>query len=104
MMIRLFKENKIPCINVVRREEQVKLLKEEYGCEHVLNSKDEKFEETLFNLSEKMGANVALECVAGDMTGIVTRCLVRNGVTIVYGQLSEQDIGPIISGRLIFMN
>lgn len=44
MMIRLFKENRIPCINIVRRDEQVKMLKEEYGCEHVLNSESENFE------------------------------------------------------------
>jgi len=88
-MIKLFKEHKIPCINIVRREEQIKLLKEEFGCEHVLNSKAEGFEQTLNELAEKMGANVALDAVAGDMTGIVTRALGRNGVCIVYGLLSE---------------
>ena len=38
MMIRLFKENNIPCINIVRRDEHIPHLKEKYGCEYVINS------------------------------------------------------------------
>jgi len=38
MLIRVFKKAGIPLINVVRREEQIELLKKEYGADYVLNS------------------------------------------------------------------
>mmetsp|Transcript_30705 Transcript_30705/g.22785 ORF Transcript_30705/g.22785 Transcript_30705/m.22785 type:complete len:207 (+) Transcript_30705:25-645(+) len=44
MMIQLMRENRIPLINIVRREEQVQFLKEEYKCEYVLNSSEPTFE------------------------------------------------------------
>jgi NADPH:quinone reductase-like Zn-dependent oxidoreductase len=66
MIIKVFREKGIPLINVVRREEQVELLKKEYGAEYVLNSSDESYENDLFELAQKLGANVALECVAGN--------------------------------------
>jgi NADPH2:quinone reductase len=52
MLIRLFKENGIPLVNVVRREEQVQMLKEKHGAEYVLNSTDPDFESKLLELSE----------------------------------------------------
>ena len=42
-MIRLFQENGIPCINIVRRQEQVEMLEKEYNAEYVLNSSDQDF-------------------------------------------------------------
>jgi len=68
-MILLMKENSIPMINVVRREEQVELLKKENGAEHVLNSSDPNFDKEFYELSKSLNCNVALECVAGETTG-----------------------------------
>jgi NADPH2:quinone reductase len=42
MVIILAREENLPLINIVRKEEQVKLLKD-MGAEHVLNSSDEGF-------------------------------------------------------------
>jgi len=69
LMIRLFKENNIKVINVVRREEQVDLLKTELDAEYVLNSSASDFDEKLLALSKELGCKVALECVAGEMPG-----------------------------------
>ena len=44
MIIKVMRQAGIPLINVVRREEQVKVLKEEYGADYVLNSADENFD------------------------------------------------------------
>jgi len=44
MLIKVFKEANIPLINVVRREEQIELLKKDHGAEYVLNSTDEDFD------------------------------------------------------------
>ena len=43
MIIRLCQSNSVPLINIVRREEQVKILKEQFNCEYVLNQSDEDF-------------------------------------------------------------
>ena len=72
MMIQLFKEQNIPLINVVRRQEQVDFLKKEHGAQYVLNSSDWNFDKELYKLSTELGCNVALECVAGDMTARIT--------------------------------
>lgn len=67
MVIKLFKEANIPLINVVRKQEQVDLLKNTYGAEYVLNSSEEDFDKELYELSVKLDAKVAYECIAGDM-------------------------------------
>jgi NADPH:quinone reductase-like Zn-dependent oxidoreductase len=69
MIIKLFKENGITVVNVVRREEQVEMLKKEYNADYVLNSTSENFDNELYELSKKLRCNVGLEAVAGDMPG-----------------------------------
>jgi NADPH2:quinone reductase len=85
MIIKLFKQNGIPLVNIVRRDEQIKLLKEEYGADYVLNSESPTFDADLYDLSKKLGCNVALECVAGEMTGKVMQVLAVGGICICYG-------------------
>ena len=72
MIIKLFKDAGVTVINVVRRQEQVDLLKKEYAAEHVLNSSEAGFDEALYELAHKLNATVCLEAVAGEMPG---RCL-----------------------------
>jgi len=81
MMIKLFKENKIGCINIVRRQEQVDLLMNS-GSEYVLNSNDPDFDKKLVALTTKFGASVALEAVSGEMPGHILNALPRKGVLI----------------------
>ena len=64
-------------------------MKEKHGAEYVLNSTSETFDKDLYALSKKLDANVALECVAGEMTGRILQTLANGGVLISYGQLSE---------------
>lgn len=89
MIIKVFRQAGIPLVNVVRREEQIALLKEKYGAEYVLNSTSETFDKDLYALSKKLDANVALECVAGEMPGRILQVLAVGGILISYGQLSE---------------
>lgn len=102
MIIKLFKQNGIPLVNVVRREDQIKLLKDEYGADYVLNSESPTFDKDLYELSKKLNCNVGLECVAGEMTGKIMQVLAIGGICISYGQLSEKKIGPINPIILIF--
>jgi NADPH2:quinone reductase len=102
MIIKVFKENGIELINVVRRQEQVELLKNEYKCEYVLNSTAEGFDAELKGLCEKLGANVVLEACSGDMPGRCLTALGRKAICITYGSLSESKIGPINPAVMIF--
>jgi NADPH:quinone reductase-like Zn-dependent oxidoreductase len=61
------------------------MLQKELGAEYVLNSADENFDADLYKLSVKLDCNVALECVAGDMTGRVLQVLSNGGILISYG-------------------
>ena len=91
-MIQLMRENNIPLINVVRREEQVEFLKNECKAEYVLNSSDPKFDDDLYELSKKLDANVAMECVAGEMCGRVQQVLAplsENAVFSLYTSRGE---------------
>ena len=84
-MVRLFAENKIPCINIVRRKEQVELLEKEFNAKYVLNSSDDDFDAKLKELATKLEATVCLECVAGDMPGRILQVMPRGAILINYG-------------------
>lgn len=45
------------------------MLKKDYEADYVLNSEHPDFEKNLYELSKKLDCNVALECVAGELTG-----------------------------------
>ena len=89
MVIKLFRENGIPVINVVRRQEQVDLLKNEHNAEHVLNSSDEDFDAKLQELTTKLGASMGIEACAGEMPGKILNVLPHRGVLLTYGGLSD---------------
>lgn len=104
MIIRVFKEAGIKLINVVRREEQVEMLKNEYGADIVLNSTSEDFDAELYKLAQENNAIVALDAVAGEMPGRLLNAMPIDAILISYGQLSEQKIGPVNPVTFIFRN
>jgi len=87
MVIRLGKRFNLRVINVVRRPEQVELLKHE-GSEHVLNSADPNFDAELKTLARQLGATIALDAVAGELTARVLRAQPKKSRVLVYGALS----------------
>lgn len=100
MVVRLGRSAGVPVVNVVRREEQVRLLQAE-GAEHVLNSEAEGFDERLRELCAAVRATVAFEAVAGELTGRVLRAMPKGGRAVVYGALSQE--GCLVDPRsLIF--
>ena len=100
MVVRLARSRGLHLVNVVRRDEQVRLLEAE-GAAHVLNSESEDFDERLKELCTRLGATVAFEAVAGELTGRVLRAMPKGGRAIVYGALSQD--GCLVDPRsLIF--
>ncbi len=89
MLINLCKKNNIPLINIVRREEQVQLLKEQHQCEYVLNSNSENFFEEFTELARNLKATALIECVGGSLTGKLMECLPSRSTVVFYGALSE---------------
>lgn len=99
MLIKICQQNKMPLINIVRRDEQVTLLKEQYGAEIVLNSNAENFTEDFTKLCKDMKATALIECVGGETTGKLMECLPSRSTVIFYGALSEKgcsEIDPLL--------
>lgn len=100
MIVRLGRKFSLPVINVVRRPEQVELLRRE-GAEHVVNSSDAGFPEQLRDLCHKLGATIGFDAVAGEVSAIVLRAQPRGARLLVYGGLSFQPC-QADPGSLIF--
>ena len=103
MVVRLAQQDGIPLINIVRKEEQVKILKD-LGAEHVLNSTDADFLEKLRDLAKQLRATVCFEAIGGKFTGTVMTCMPASSTCMLYGLLSEQAIGDIDPLLLIGRN
>jgi NADPH2:quinone reductase len=102
MIIRLGKRFALPVINLVRRHEQVELLRN-LGAEHVVNSGDPGFESSLHDLCHQLGATIGFDAVAGEISGKVLRAQPQGARLLVYGGLSfapcQVDPGSLIFER-----
>jgi NADPH:quinone reductase-like Zn-dependent oxidoreductase len=101
-MIRICAEKKLPLVNIVRREEQVTLLKSQ-GARYVLNSSDENFSKDLKEVFHKLQVTLAYDAIAGQSVFDLLEALPSGGEVMVYGGLSEQG-ATIHPGKLIFEN
>lgn len=89
MIIKYFKQNGVQTINIVRRDEQIDLLKNECGADYVLNQTKDNFQQELTDLCQKLNANVAIDAVAGDLPGKLLMAMGNKAVVISYGALSD---------------
>jgi NADPH:quinone reductase len=99
MIVRLAQRFGVPLINVVRRQEQVDLLRG-MGAEHVLNSSAADFDTALRDLCRKLGASIGFDAVAGETTLRVMQAQPPRSRMLVYGGLSlapcQTDPGALI--------
>jgi NADPH:quinone reductase len=100
MLARLAIRRRIPMIHVVRRQEQVDLLRS-LGAEEVIDASEPDADTRLSHAFRRLGVTLAFDAVAGETTGLLLHALPRHGRVIVYGALSESacQVGP---GELIF--
>jgi len=68
MIQKYFTQNGIRVINVVRRPEQIEILKKD-GAQFVLDSNDENFLQNLKNLATEYQATCCFEAISGPLTG-----------------------------------
>jgi NADPH:quinone reductase-like Zn-dependent oxidoreductase len=87
-------------LDVVRRADQAEALRKA-GAE-VLVSEEPGFEERLAKRCKETGATLALDAVAGPMTGVLLNALPKEGEVVVYGNLSGSLSGGIESMQLAF--
>lgn len=101
MILAIAAKRGYPMIHVVRREEQVDLLKS-LGAEHVLNSSNEDFWARFGVACRRLGATAAFEAVGGTMAGDVINSMPAGSAVYLYGTLSGDPCAGIDPTALIF--
>ncbi|MBM4018642.1 MAG: zinc-binding dehydrogenase [Planctomycetes bacterium] len=99
MLVRLGLRLGFPIIHIVRRAEQAEALRG-LGARAVLVSSDGDFDARLAEACRTLGATVAFDAVAGEMTGRVLAAMPPGSTAIVYGSLSE---GPVTANASQFI-
>jgi NADPH:quinone reductase len=100
MVNRLCKSEGIQIINIVRREAQKELLKEQ-GAEIVLNSNDANFSQQLWDVCQQYQSRIAFDAVAGPLTMQLLKAMPSHSKVIVYGGLSHEPV-QAEPGQFIF--
>lgn len=103
MMVRLCRQEGIPLISIVRRHEQAEIL-HAMDERHVLDSSKPGFVDELSKLAGELRATIALDAVAGEMTGTLLDVLPEGAVVVVYGALSNEKCREVDPIKLIFEN
>ena len=98
MIYRLAQNAGIPCINIVRKEDQVDLLKSE-NADYILNSSDDSFLHNFQNLTAKLSATLILDPVGGMESGDLLKNAPSGTTLMLYANLSESPIS--IDSRII---
>ena len=91
MLVKLAQKHSVPLINIVRREEQVKIL-EALGAEYIVNSSLDTFADDLSALISKLNATVFFDAIGGDITGQVLDLMPSKSTVYVYGALSMKNV------------
>jgi NADPH:quinone reductase-like Zn-dependent oxidoreductase len=92
MMIRLCQQRGIETVGIVRKDDQVKDLKDNLGAKFVLNQDSPSFTDDLVAAIKETNATVLFECVGGDLPGDVFLKMPPKSIMVVYGNLSKKRI------------
>ena len=99
MLILACAMKKIPLVNIVRRDEQVEILKQE-GAEHILNSSSTEFIKNLTSVCKKLNVTIGFDAIAGEATNTMLRCIRAPGIVYNYGALSLE---PCYANSLVLL-
>jgi len=102
MILKLGLKYGVPIIHVVRRAEQVELLRS-LGATYVLQSSAPDFASELRSLSKQLKATLILDAVAGELIDVLVEAAPRGSTVLVYGALSLGE-GKFQPGTLLFGN
>ncbi|OMJ92994.1 hypothetical protein SteCoe_4072 [Stentor coeruleus] len=87
-------------INLVRRQDQVDILKA-IGAEHVFNTSEEGWLEKAKELGKKLSVTYAFDAISGTSTSDLAEIIQYGGVVCCYGKLSGQH-ALVFPSELIF--
>ena len=102
MLIRLLSKEGIDIINIVRRQEQVDILKNEEKAKYVLNSSDADFDDQLREITHKLKTKICFEAIGGKIVGRILKSMPDGSVVEVYGGLSQEEVGGIAIKDIVF--
>ena len=102
ILLQIGVKNGYPIIHIVRRKDQVDLLKE-LGGEFVLNSGSPEFPAELKETAGRLRATIAFDAVAGESTGQLVDALPRRSQVLIYGALSLEN-ARVDPKRMVFDN
>lgn len=100
MMNRLCIAKNLPVVNIVRREEQVQLMKSE-GAEYIVNSSSKNYHKELKSIFTELNVTLAFDAIAGQSVFSLMEALPLGGEVMVYGGLSE-EAASVNPAKLIF--
>lgn len=100
MLVSACKQAGITLINIVRKTEQVEILKG-IGADHIINTSEPNWKEIAANLFEELKVQAFFDAIGGETAGDIIKLMPNNTVTFNYGVLSGKDI-PMSGVDLIF--
>ena len=105
MLVKLCQANDIQILNVVRKEEQVKQLKD-LGAEYVVNSSLESYQEDLVKAIDELKPSSFFDCVGGELSSNILLKMPRFSTLYIYGSLDPTGLlsfgnRDIIGGRKV---
>ena len=100
LLNKMCKSNGLTCVNIVRRPEQVELLKKS-GTQFILDSSSHTFKSEMDDLFKQLKVKIAFDALSGAMVSQLLASLPKGGEVMVYGALSEQEM-IVPHGRFIF--
>jgi NADPH:quinone reductase-like Zn-dependent oxidoreductase len=89
MIVRLGKAHGVPVINVVRRAEQVELLRA-LGADHVVRSDEADFSLRLRELAHRLGATLLLDAVGGALMQTLVDAAPVGSTIVAYAALAGE--------------
>ena len=89
MIVRLGRTSGVTVINIVRRQDQVDLLKA-LGAEHVLDSTDNRFASRLRELAHRLRATLVFDAVGGTQTQTLVDAVPFGSTIVVYSALAGE--------------
>lgn len=104
MLIRLCaKENDVKTINLVRKAEQVEILKQ-IGADYVINTSDKDWQKQLKKYAHELDAKICFECIGGDIGSKILSAMPYGSTIYNYGNLLFKPLEGFNSTDLIFFN
>ena len=89
----------VDVINIVRKEEQIEMLKSVVGAKYVLNMTKESFSKDLKALMKETNCTFIYDCIGGTMPTTLLNASPPNTTISIYGALVSDD--AIINSKLL---